>query len=169
MTDDVFPRNTQELLAELERGWQALMSVIDRLTPGQMVTPDSGGWSPKDNLAHLARWEHYMQLHYLENRPDHEAMGIDAQTLAGLDEDGINARIFEQNRDRSATEVLNELTGVHREVVAVLGRMPFSDLLKPVSEDDPEKQPVLQWVLGNTSQHFDEHRSNIEKAAGFKA
>jgi hypothetical protein len=36
--------------------------------------------------------------------------------------------------------------------------------MKPRYVDDPDKQPLLNWVLGNTSEHFAEHRENIEKA-----
>ncbi len=169
MTDRKLPQTTQELLAEIDRQWTILMQVIGRLTPDQMNAPDSGGWSPKDNLAHLARWEQYMRLHYLEGQPEDEAMHFEAGTISGLDEDGINARIFEQNRDRSVPDVLGELKKVHAEVVTSLNRMPFSSLMKPVSEDDPEKRPVLLWVLGNTSEHFEEHCKNIEKAFGRQA
>jgi len=36
-------------------------------------------------------------------------------------------------------------------------------LLKARHADDPEKRPVLMWVLGDTTEHFLEHRKTIEK------
>ncbi len=166
MTDETLPKNMDGLLAEIDRQWSALMEVVGRLTAGQMNTPDSGGWSPKDNLAHLAHWERYMHLHYLDGRPVPEAMGFDADTLAGLDEDGINARIFKRNRDRSSSDVLEELKQVHAGTVKALARLPFSRLMQPNLEDDLGHRPILVWVIGNTSEHFEEHRRNMEKAAG---
>jgi hypothetical protein len=41
--------------------------------------------------------------------------------------------------------------------------MSFEDLMKPRHADDPEKRPLLMWVLGDTSEHFAEHRETIEK------
>ncbi len=109
-----------------------------------------------------------MRLRYLGNQSAHEAMGFDAKTFAELDEDGINARVYQRNRDRSAADVLSEVKLVHAEAVATLSQMPFSDLMKPINEGDPEKRPVILWVLGNTSGHFEEHRNNIERASGKK-
>jgi hypothetical protein len=48
-------------------------------------------------------------------------------------------------------------------VVARLKATAFDELMKPRFADDPEQQPLLNWVLGNTSGHFVEHRLNIEK------
>jgi hypothetical protein len=41
--------------------------------------------------------------------------------------------------------------------------MTFEDLLQPRHADDPTKRPLLMWVLGDTSEHFAEHRQVIEK------
>jgi hypothetical protein len=35
--------------------------------------------------------------------------------------------------------------------------------MKPLRADDPEKRPVISWVIGNTSEHFLEHRKVIER------
>jgi hypothetical protein len=56
MTEATLPKNTAELLDDIDREWTALMRVVDQLTPEQMIMPDAGGWSPKDNLAHLTEW-----------------------------------------------------------------------------------------------------------------
>ncbi len=158
MAENALPTSTSELLELIAGEWSALMATVKKLTP------DRGGWSPKDNLAHLAHWERYMRFFYLEHRPASEAMGIDAQTLAGLDEDGINALVFERNRARTLQDVLAELERVHAEAVAALAQTPFPRLLEPYSTDDPQKRPILLWVLGNTSGHFAEHRANIERS-----
>jgi hypothetical protein len=30
-------------------------------------------------------------------------------------------------------------------------------------DDDPEKKPLINWVIYNTSEHFEEHRETIAK------
>lgn len=75
----------------------------------------------------------------------------------------INPVLFERSRDRSAEDVLNELKQTYEKLLAKLDGMSFEDLLKPRHPDDPEKRPLLLWVLGDTSEHFAEHRETIEK------
>jgi hypothetical protein len=151
-------------MAEIDREWTALMQVIGRLTPQQMVAPDPGGWSPKDNLIHLATWMNFMLKSYLGGQPAHAAMGIDTKTFNGLEEDDINAIIFERNRDRSADDVLSELKNAYTETVKTLSDIRFENLMKPLRRDDPLQRPVIDWVVGNTSAHFAEHREYIERA-----
>ncbi len=79
------------------------------------------------------------------------------------DMDVINKILFERNRHRPSEEVLDELKRVYAEVIARLKATPFEELMEPRYADDPEKQPLLNWVLGNTSGHFSEHRLTIEK------
>jgi hypothetical protein len=157
------PRSTSELLAVIEKEWNELMRAVDRLTPEQMMRPDSGGWSPKDNLAHLTEWMAYMRASYLQKVPAHEAMRIPAEKLNQLDEDGINAVLFERNRQRTIAHVLEGLKSTYADVVETLRAMPFPDLMKPLRESGPDKRLVIESVLGNTSEHFLEHRKVIEK------
>ena len=157
------PGSTSELLSVIETEWKELMRTVDRLTPAQMTTPDAGGWSPKDNLAHLAAWMRYMKDAYLHKMPAHEAMGMDAAKFKQLDEDGINAVLFERNRDRSPGDVLQDLKSTYADIVATLRTTSFADLKKPLRESGPDKRLVIDSVLANTSAHFLEHRLVIEK------
>jgi hypothetical protein len=160
---DKLPQNMSELLSEIDREWQELRKAIKKLTPEQMTTPDPGGWSPKDNLAHLAAWIHIMREAHLNKKPMHEAMEVDAGTLAGLDEDGENAILFERYRNLPTVEVLAWLDDTYARVVETLKKTPFADMMKPIRDNDPEKRPVILSVLGNTSEHFVEHRRVIER------
>ncbi len=160
---DSLPRDTPELLTLIDQEWNALLRVAERLTPQQMVTPDAGGWSPKDNLAHLAAWMRYMKDSYLHKMPAHEAWGMDEKQWKQLDENGINAVLFERNRDRPAAEVLAGLKATYEEIVSVLKATPFADLMKPLRESGPDTRRVINAVLGNTSDHFREHRQTIER------
>src|SRR5271157_2111047 len=154
MTDRILPNNLDELLKEIEREWNALMQVVDRLTPDQMTTPDSSGWSPKDNLGHLSAWMHFMLESELGGVPAHIVLDIDEQKLKELDEDGENAIIFERNRNRTTDDILNELRITHGEIIKTLEAMQFQNLMKPFKSDDPKQRPVIELVLGNTSEHF---------------
>jgi hypothetical protein len=75
----------------------------------------------------------------------------------------INPILFERNKNRSTQEVLDELRRTYDAVMARLESMSFDELMKPRHTDDPEKRPLLLWVIGDTSDHFAEHRATIEK------
>jgi uncharacterized protein (TIGR03083 family) len=161
----ILPKNMTELMLRIQREWTALQRAIDGLSEAQMSVPDAGGWSIKDNLAHLTAWENFMRQHYLHHLPPHEVMGIDEETFKQADETGLNAIIFQRNQARSLADVLTELRRSHEQVLADLDQMSFADLMKPRDADDPEQRPLMGWVTGNTYEHYLEHRTTIEKVA----
>jgi hypothetical protein len=163
MSEPTLPASTSELMNGIELEWSALMHVVDQLTPEQMTRPDTGGWSPKDNLAHLTEWMKILLGYHMDKHPAHEILNVPPEVTREWDMDQVNRLLLVRNRRRPSDDVLNELKQVYAEVVARLKATPFEELMKPHYPDDPEKQPLLNWVLGNTSGHFSEHRLNIEK------
>ncbi len=158
------PGNKDELMRAIEREWNLLMNVAAKLEDKvRMTTPDEGGWSPKDNLAHLAEWMNALMGYHLDRRPPHEVFGVPEQVTKDWDFELINPVLFERNRNRSTQDVLEELKRVYADLIVKLESTAFEDLLKPRHADDPEKRPVLMWVLGDTTEHFAEHRATIEK------
>ena len=89
-------------------------------------------------------------------------MQVDEATFERLDEDGLNALLYERNRDRSVSDVLRDLRRTHQQVLATLEQMTYADLMKPRYTDDPMARPVIGWVIGNTYEHYQEHREAIE-------
>ncbi len=164
MPEKNLPGSISELLADIDCEWSSLMDVVDPLTLEQMTRPDAGCWSPKDNLAHLTEWMKILLGYHMDKRPSSEVVGVAPEVTRDWDMDVINKVLFERNRLRSSGDVLEELKHVYADVVARLKAIPFDELLKPRYADDPEKQPLLNWVLGNTTAHFAEHRVNIEKS-----
>ena len=163
MTEEWIPGNKRELMSAIKREWKLLMDVVEKLTDKQMLTPDEGGWSPKDNLAHLSEWMKVLMGIHMDRRPEHEVLGVSEDVTKGWDMEIINPVLLERNRNRSGQEVLDELKQVYGQLMAKLESMTFEDLMKPRHADDPEKRPLLLWVMGDTTDHFAEHRETIEK------
>jgi len=157
------PGNKSELMSAIAREWNLLMGVVSKLDEMKMTTPDEGGWSPKDNLAHLAEWMNLLMGYHIDRRPSHEVLGVAEDVVKGWDMEVINPVLFERNKDRSIDDVLGWLRSVYTELVAKLDAMSFEELLAPRHANDPEKRPLLLWVVGDTSDHFAEHRGTIEK------
>jgi hypothetical protein len=164
MTKTKIPSSTTELLGEIEREWSVLIHVVDRLTPKQMITPDAGGWSPKDNLAHLAEWLKILMAYHMDKQPAHRVLAVAPEVTRDWDMDTINQVLFERNQFRPVGEILDELKQTYQEVITRLESISFDELMKPCHADDPEKLSLLALILGNTSGHFAEHRSTMEKS-----
>jgi hypothetical protein len=161
MADNSLPTTKAELIFQIDHEWSKLMDVVGQLSPGQMLTPDEGGWTPKDNLAHLTVWMNILLGYHIDQRPAHEVAGVTPEQAADWDFKVMNAIFFERHRDQPAEQVLDELNQAYEQVRARLDSMSFEDLMKPRREDDPEKRPILNWILGDTSEHFEE--PNIAK------
>jgi hypothetical protein len=164
MTEQWIPGNKRELMSAIKREWKLLMDVVEKLTDEQMTTLDAGGWSPKDNLAHLSEWMNAFMGIHLDLRPEHEVLGISEDRLKGWDMEIINPILFERNRNRPSQDVLDELKQVYGQLTARLESMTFEDMMQPRHEGDLEKRPLILWILGDTTEHFSEHRETIEKA-----
>ena len=162
MTD--YPQSKEELLSATEREWFALMDVVAKLTAVQLSTPDAGGWTPTDNLAHLTEWMNILLGYHMDGRPAYEVMGVAPEVVEGWDFDKINAVLVERYKNRSAEDVLDELKTVYARVMDKLNSTPFEKLLQPRHPDDPHSYPLLASVAGDTYEHFAEHREAIEKA-----
>jgi hypothetical protein len=165
MTEEQWmPGSKAELMSAIRREWNLLMDVVARLEAANKLTmPDEGGWSPKDNLAHIAEWMNSLMGYHMDKRPPEEVMGLTKEQTEGWDMEVINPVLYERNKNRSGEDVLEELKQIYERLISKLDGMSFEDLLKPRHANDPEKRPLLLWVLGDTSEHFAEHRETIEK------
>lgn len=165
MSDEEWvPGSKTELMSEIKREWRLLMDVVAKLEAANKITvPDEGGWSAKDNLAHLAEWMNSLMGYHMDKRPPEEVMSLTKEQTEGWDMEIINPVLFERNKNRPIEEVMDHLKQTYEKLLAKLDAMSFEDLLKPRHPDDPERRPLLLWVLGDTTEHFAEHRETIEK------
>src|SRR5215208_7800249 len=163
MSEQWIPENKNELMSAIKREWGLLMDVVARLDEAQMIALDAGGWSPKDNLAHLSEWMNSLMGYHMDRRPPYEVMRLPEEATKGWDMEVINPILFERNQNRSLEDVKNELRQTYEKLVAKLDAMSFEELMKPRRENDPEKRPLLLWIIGDSSGHFAEHRETIQK------
>jgi hypothetical protein len=163
MNEQWMPKDKTELMSAIEREWELLIELAESLTDEQMSAPDAGGWSPKDNLAHLVEWMNILMGYHMDKLPAHEVIGVSEDVVKGWDMEVINPVLFERNKNRPRREVMEMLKQTYVKLEAKLASTSFEDLMKPRHADDPEKRPLLLWVLGDTTEHFLEHRKTIER------
>lgn len=165
MTEQWMPGNKEELMSAIEHEWTLLINLAASLTDEQMTTPDAGGWSPKDNLAHLAEWMNILIGYHMDKRPYYEVIGVSQEELPEWSVETVNPLLFNRNKNRSRNDIIKSLKTTYETLKTKLETMPFEDLLKPRHPDRPD--PLMLWVLGDTTEHFQEHRETIER--GIKA
>lgn len=167
MSEEVLPQTKADLLTQMARGRAALEQALGQLSEAQLTRPGpNGGWAIKDHLAHLAAWERGIAA-LLQRRPRWAVMGLDEAAISNYDEEGVNALIYQQNRDRSLAEVLTDFHEAHRQMLAALDDLSETELFKPYSyytggEAGDNPRPIIAWIVGNTYEHYAEHQAWIE-------
>ncbi|HEV8575185.1 MAG TPA: ClbS/DfsB family four-helix bundle protein [Dehalococcoidia bacterium] len=167
------PANKAELEEHLRDAWAQLQSTLDSLTDEQMTErTDNVGWTVKDHLAHLVVWEQGI-IALLKREPRYPAMGVDVATVQRTNEWGVLNQILRvQHQSDGLADVRDRLGQTHEELVAIVASLEPGDLLKTYSHYQPDEpgddsgEPVLRWVIGNSSGHYLEHLPWMRKLSG---
>ncbi len=160
--DAPVPASKAELLARIQREWQALQTTIAAASEAALLRPGLEAWSPKDHLAHLAAWLDILLKHYLGSQTIGEATGVDISTLQSpYTTDDLNAIFFKRYTDLSLAQVRLWLEQSHIAALARLRGMSFSGLMRVFDPQDPEARLLIQEVMANTNEHYQEHNRII--------
>ena len=166
--EDPLP-DVRELAHRIEREWAALQQVISPLGVGQMTAPGAGGWSAKDELAHLSAWTRGVAA-LLRKQPRYPAMGLPPEVDPfSLDLDRLNQIIFENRRDIPLEKVLDEALAAHLDLLAAVSALSDDDLMQTYSEFQPQDgeldddEPILYQIGGISYGHYAEHRQDVLK------
>jgi len=141
----------EDLLRSEDRGWAELHSLLDALSPRQMLEPGltPEGWSVKDLLWHLGAWwaEAVIMLERIRagtyDRKD-EATSVDE----------LNARFLEEGRRLDLATVKPELYAARNQ--ALLG-------FAAVPEVTPEAE---EWFRESGPEHYQEHMADLRTWVG---
>jgi hypothetical protein len=157
--------------AEIEpiaKGWSELGALVDSLGTSGLERKGTGQWAVKDHLVHIAAWELSL-LALLDCEDRRTAMGVPG---AAEDTDSLNEAIWLAHRHESAEQALGFSRDSHERLMQRLSTMSDADLRRsynhyqPNDPRDPgDDRPVLEWVAGNTYEHYAEHRGYIDQIA----
>lgn len=155
------PKSLDDLMERITTTWAAVQAGVANLSEEQLNTPDAGGWSIKDNLAHLAAWERALLYIHIQGQPATEVWGLDAATLKDMQL--INEATQKRSATRSVADVLADSKETHAKLVKALNELGFERLLAPRYPDEPKRGKLLRWVIGDTYTHYAEHGAYIQK------
>lgn len=160
-----------ELVERIRRAYDALEETLRPLSDAQLSRPGPEGWAVKDHLNHLTAWELGIVEH-LQHRPRFAIMQVEDAVSQGKSEDEINDLIYKRNASLSAAEALERFRSAYRQLLAVFDTLTDDDLYQPYNFFLPEgikapgsrrEDPVINWVVGNTFEHFEEHNQWIKE------
>lgn len=155
------PTTKAELLASVSSSYNAFEMFLSPLTQEQLLTPGvNETWSIKDNIAHIAAW-HQRSLAYLQAAAQKR---VPQHLPEALDEGGVdrvNEQFYQENKDRSLNQVLQEFRTSYIEVVGAVQALSQEELFDPDRFSWMKGTPLWQIVTGNTSDHYQEHTEII--------
>ena len=149
--------NKDTLLKNIQRGYSDFDVLLSSLNEQQMLTPeDNSGWTIKDHIAHFTAWQQ-RTLNMLRAIMDDVEL---ADPTPGLNTDQINEQFYHQFNALPLDGVLAEHREMQQQMLNTLQAMSEEDINKPISWLD--NRPVVEWVIGDTYEHYDEHIKYIQ-------
>ena len=151
---------SNSVIAPIEEGWAELNGLVDSLGPLGLTITAPDGWAVKDHLVHIAAWEHSL-LALLDGSDRRSAMGV-----PGVEEetDAVNAAVWALHRDKTPEQALSYFRNAHAALMRLLDSMSDAELQLPYNHYQPndprsesDNRPVVDWVAGNTYDHYAEH------------
>ena len=152
--------NKTDVLNTIQSAHANLEELLAPLNESQLCTPTlEGQRSIKDILVHLGAWERlcagWIEALLCSETPD----------MPGEDEDTINERIFQENRNRPLHEVQEDFHAAYqqflRQVQALFQILPEEDLNDPNRFSWLEGHSLLALIAGNSYDHYQEHAEQV--------
>lgn len=146
-----------ELLELLRADHARLRAVIDGLDDDALQQRAVGDWTRRDLVAHLEWWErHSAQV------VEALCAGLEPYDRSGdFDLDALNARTFEENRDRPAEDVRRGEAEAWASLLAVLEAADEAALFDADRFRWTEGTPLVAIVRGDTDEHWAEHLPHL--------
>ena len=148
------------IIEPIEKSWRELDDLVESLGTKELTLTGADGWAIKDHLIHVAAWEHSL-IALLQGTDRWAAMGV-AREVEGSD--AINAAVWAMHRDKTPGACLDYFHQTHALLMKLLRTLSDSDLKKPYNQFQPndprdpsDDRPALDWVAGNTYEHYAEH------------
>jgi hypothetical protein len=148
-----------ELIMALEEDRESILESIEGLSDENMLLPGVvDGWSVKDVLAHLSRWEAELIKQLWQLRQGQRPTTVH---FSGQSDDEINARWHSESRNRELGRVLEDFHGVRTQTIRRVEEFSEKDLNEAGRYRWLEKNSLWKVVAESTFEHEAEHEAAI--------
>jgi hypothetical protein len=114
-------------------------------------------WSVKDLLSHLGFWEGRVVERY-----ESLLRGIQPHPEdAGMDFDALNTRNHAKTHDLPLETVVQSERAAYQSLLSLVEKAPDDDLFNPSRFGWTNGAPFVDWIIGNTYGHIDEHLTDL--------
>lgn len=151
--------NKNELLARIHSDRERLEAALASVDETRMNdTVLYGAWSVKDMLAHIGWWEqratHIIDA-VIHGQPPQGS--VDSENI-----DQVNAKVYQENRSRSLSDVRQSEQAAYQTLLQLVEAMSEADLFDPQCFTWTKGQPLANWVIWNTYEHYAEHMVELQ-------
>ncbi len=152
--------NKTELLSRVHSERERLETALAGVDEARMseATLYDSKWSVKDMLAHIGWWEqraaHIIDAVIHGQTPQGS---VDSQNI-----DEINAKVYEENRARSLSDVRQSEREAYQKLVLLTESLSEADLFDPQRFAWTKGQLLANWVIWNTYEHYAEHLVELQ-------
>jgi hypothetical protein len=153
--------NKTELLAALEDGRERFLDALEGLTDAEMTEPLSeGGWSVKEILYHLTRWEAELVKLLWE-----AGQGVKPTTMhfTQVDVDDTNAVWHKDAKLRALDRVLDDFHAVRNQTLLRVEAFSERDLTDPGRYPWAKGRALCEWIVSDSFEHEAEHEAQIRE------
>jgi hypothetical protein len=141
----------EKVLDKITSGRKAFEQTLARVPEQDMEAPVlHDGWSVKDVLGHLGFWEGLTASRFILLRAGGmpEPFG---------DMDAVNARVLADTRRLSLEEVRRDERESYGELLGLVQSASPDELVKPGYFAWANEHPFVNWIAGDTWEHYEEH------------
>lgn len=157
------PTMKSDVLYRIADSYTALAATIDAMPPRALTLPTlHGGWSAKDELAHVTFWEArllaIMRAALAGEEPPHPSLVGNAEKI-----DTMNADIFTASRQRGLDTVLAEMAETHAAFVRAVEQLADDALFDAGHFPWAGGEPLAVAIAGDSYEHYPKHTRNIQR------
>ena len=150
------------LFDKVSSGYNAFEKLLSPLTQAQMLVPEvNGGWSIKDNIAHITSW-HQRLLELLQAAEQRRPPAKIPETLDDATVDQINEHFYQENKSLTLDVVLQRFRTSYIQVIATIQVLSDEDFTDTQRFAWLEGTLLWQVVKDNTYGHYQEHAEIIQ-------
>jgi hypothetical protein len=105
---------------------------------------------------------------HIDRRPFEQAAPGIAVSYQTSGVDTINEALYQRDRERPLAEVLDTFRRSHQQTLATIEGMSETDLFRsytPPGRDPSSGGQLINWIAGDTYEHYMEHRETIAKVS----